>query len=658
MAKLPGYLNTQVTRQQVQGVQKTTNNNLSNAINSAVGGITQLAQVQNQMQERESRDYVIGQQNKTKVALAEQRIAIGESSATGSEYTNGLKTFIEKQKSAAIESSPTPKAAEATTKYFDSLLANEMEHAIPVAAKMNAKNTANVINESLEIGLNQTYRNPNDFEESLENAHAVIDSSDLPDNVKETAKSQYQEKLMTQKLLGVINKDPRQAVKDINSGAYDSIEPNKLNQITEAAKGQSEALTRQEEINRNKYRQAQEAQRNADNARVQSDLEIGVSRGEFGYIEIEKAFESGVITPSKRTSLTKSVDSQVRSMENKNDNIEKVTALVESGMPLSYRDTEQKGWVDDYYANMPDSVKSEPNAIASLVKSTKVIPSQVETALNAGIKGSVTQTIAASDLISRMNEQSPEVIAQLPSDTKTMGIAISRLVAGGVEPAKAVELANNSVYNTTPEFKSVLKAQLPETTVVRKKAAAFKSTIKKLSPSFFTPDRTASTDRMEASFNFMADQYYLKTHDMDAATELAAADISQVWGPTWVGGKEVMTKYPIEKMYGNGEESEWIYNQLEAEAHEAGATGKISLQSDPTTARSSSPSYVVMEEKDGVMIPFYKDGILQTFTPDYNLTPEKKAADKAKTDAMEKARKVSAYKAGNLKNYSNYGIPQ
>lgn len=657
MAKLPQY-RQQVQQQAVQGVQKSVDNSLPGAINKAAQGASQLMQVQAQMQAREARDYVINQQNDTSVALARERLNISQTAKTGSEYTGGIKTFIEKQKEIAMEKAPTQKASDSVGMYYNNLMAKELEQAIPVAAKMNAKNTATAINNSLEIGLNQTYRNPADFEESLANADAIIDSSDLPPNVIETAKAQYKEKLMTQKALGTINLNPKQAVKDIEAGAYDSLDPDTLNRLTSSAKSQSEALDRQTEINKQKAIQKQRAEQEAVNAQAQSNLEIGVSRGEFGYLEIEKAYESGVITPSKRTALTKSVDSQMQLMGTKNNNIEKVTALVESGMPLSYRDTEQKGWVDDYYENMPDSVKSEPNAIASLVKSTKVIPSQVETAINAGIKGSVTQTVAAADLISRMNEQSPEVIAQLPSDTKTMGITVSRLIAGGVEPAKAVELANNSIYNTTPEFRSVLKAQLPETTVVRKKSAAFKSTIKKLSPSFFTPDRTASTDRMEASFNFLADQYYLKTHDMDAATELAAADISQVWGPTWVGGKEVMTKYPIEKMYGNGEESEWIYNQLESEAHEAGATGKISLQSDPTTARSSNPSYVVMEEKDGVMIPFYKDGILQTFIPDYSLTPEKKAADKAKTDAMEKARKVSKYKTGDLKNYSNYGIPQ
>lgn len=655
MAKLPSY-RQQVQQQAVQGVQKSVDNSLPGAINQATQGLSQLAQVQGQMQAREARDYVINQQNETSVALAQERLNISQSAKTGSEYTNGIKAFIEKQKSTAMEKAPTPKASESAGMYYNNLMAKELEQAIPVAAKMNAKNTAKVINDSLEIGLNQTYRNPSDFDESLVNAEAVIDSSDLPDNVKDTAKAQFKEKLMTQKLLGTINLDPKQAVKDIDSGAYDSLDPNQLNQISSSAIAQSEAQDRQAEINRQKVIQQQRAEQEAINSQVQSNLEIGVSRGEFGFVEIEKAYSTGVITPEKRTSLVKQVDAQIRKMETANNNIIQVSAAIEAGIPLDYRDKNQKDAVDNYYNNMPKEVRSDPNAVAALIRDTKVIPTIVESSINAGLKGNVTQVVASSDLVARMNEAAPEVVAQLPADTKAMGITVSRMVAAGVDPAKAVELANNSIYNTPKEMKDVLKSQLSLPDSVTKKSSGFESAVDKISPSFFTPDRTASMDRMEASFNFTVDQYYLKTHDIDAAMELATTDISKVWGSTWVNGKETMTKYPVEKMYANGKEAPWIYKQLNSEMKELGVEGKITLQADSITAREKKPSYIIMTEQDGAMIPYLRDGILQRFTPDFDSTPEKKEAEKQKAKSMEQARRAQDYVTGDFRYKTEYGV--
>lgn len=655
MAKLPIY-NQQVTRRAVQGVQKSVDNSLAEGVNKFTQGAMQYAQVQNQMQAREARDFVIGQQNETSVALAERRQSLSESSKTGSEYTDGLKEFIETQKSAALENAPTPKAAESAAQYYNNLMSKELEQAVPVAAKMNAKRTATVINESLEIGLNQTFRNPGDFEESLANATAVIDSSDLPDNVKETAKAQYTEKLSTQKLLGIINQDPKQAVKDIESGNYDSLDPDTLNQLTSSAHMQSEALDKQNKINAEKQAQKLRAEQEAINARATSDLEIGVSRGDFGLVEIEKAYNTGMITPDKRTSLTKQVDSLVEKQVKANNSIVQVSAAIEAGQPLDYRNKDHKSAVDSYYANMPEDSRNDPNAIAGLVKSTKVIPTIVESALNAGLKGSVTQVVQSADLLSRMNEQAPEVIAQLPEDTKAVGIMVSRLVASGVDQAKAVELANNSVYNTSRELKDVLKTQLTQSDVISKKSTGFSDAIDKISPSFFSPERTASMDRMEANFNYAVDQYYLKTHDIDTAMKLATTDISKVWGSTWINGKETLSKYPIEKMYGNGEESPWIYNQLKAEMKELGVEGKISLQADSITAREKQPSYIIMTEQDGVMIPYLQNGIVQRFTPDFNSTPEKAEAEQQKVKAMEQAKRAEKYVAGDFRYKTEYGV--
>lgn len=655
MARLPQYTQ-QITKKAVSAPQLTTENNMGEAIGQFAQGAASLLNVQSQMQQREARDYVIANQNSTSVGFAEEKLTLSQTALTGSEYTTGVKTYIENQKTIALENAPSPKAAEATGKYYDALLSKELEQSIPVAARMNASNTAKVITESLEIGLNQTYRNPSDYQSSLDSSIAVIDSSDLPENVKEDAKAQYQEKLITQKLLGVININPKQAVKDIESGEYDSIDPSTLNQITSSARSQSEAVDRQAEINKQKDIQENEAARASFNAEAQSNLEIGVSRGEMGYVEIDKAYTTGMITPEKRTQLVKSVDAQIEGGKKRNNSIVQVGAAIDAGQPLDYRNTDHKTAVDDYYMNMPEESRANPDAVVSLIKSTKVIPSVVESSLNAGLKGSVEQVVAASDLVARMNAQTPETLSQLPTDTKAMGVMVSRLVGSGVSPAKAVELANNSIYNTTKEQKEVLKSQLNQKNLVSKKQSGFKSAVKKISPSWFMPSRTPSMDRMEASHSYLTDQYYLMTHDIDTAMTLATTDISSVWGSTWVNGKEQMSKYPVEKMYGNGEETDWIYNQLKTELKSIGVEGKYSLQSDSITSREDAPSYIIMTEQDGTMMPLMIDGTIQRYTPDFASTPEKVEADKQKERAMAAARVAEKYVVGEFRYKTKYGV--
>lgn len=656
MAKLPGYYDRQVTRGQVKAPQITNENNLGQAVSQFAQGVSQLGAVQAQMQAREARDYVINNQNKTTVALAQEKLNMYDTASTGSEYTEGVSSFIETQKAAALENSPTPKAAEATGQYYDALMAKEMENSIGVAAQMNATNTANAVNESLEIGLNQTYRDPSTYKDSLANAEAIIDTSDLAPNVKDSVKQQYQEKLMTQQLLGVINQDPRQAVKDIESGKYDALDPSSLNQISSSAKAQSLALDKQDEQDRLHAEQVRLAEQSSMNSKAQSDLEIGISRGELGYVEIEKSYSTGTITPEKRTQLVKQVDARIEKMNKTNKDIINVSAAIEAGTPLDYRNTDHKSAVDSYYANMPIETRSDPNAIALLVKSTKIIPSSVETQLNAGLKGNTEQVVASSDLVARMNEQAPNTVAQLPQDTKAMGMMVSRLVSSGVNQAKAVELSNNAIYNTTPELKEVLKLQLNQKNLISKKQSGFSDAVNKISPSFWKPDRTDSMDRMEANYNYVVDQYYVMTHDIDAANELAATDISEVWGSTWVNGKEVMSKYPVEKMYGNGEETPWIYKQLKGELKSLGIEGKSSLQADSITSRETAPSYIIMNEQDGVMVPLMINGAVQRYTPDFSITPEKVEAEKQKQSSMEQARRAESYVSGDFRYKTEYGV--
>ena len=242
MAKLPQYTQ-QVTRRATQAPQLTNQNNLGEAVGKFAQGASQLASVQADIQRREARDYVISNQNKTSVALSQEKSNLADTATTGSEYTDGVKTFIEKQKAAALENSPTPRAAEATGKYYDALTAKELENAIPKAANINAINTANVQADALRLGFNAALQDPNEYESSLEDGAVLIGMSDLPENKKESAIKKYDNELSYYRFKGQIRDNPSLALNELESGDWNSrLDPNQLEALTREAMQQVKSV--------------------------------------------------------------------------------------------------------------------------------------------------------------------------------------------------------------------------------------------------------------------------------------------------------------------------------------------------------------------------------------------------------------------------------
>ncbi len=643
MAKLPQYQRQVIERQSSAGAAPV-DTSMAQALGQAAQGLGAFAKAQQVMIQREARDYTLNSQNQTAVGLTAEKERLSSESASGKEYLDGVKTYIDTQRSIAMEKAPSERAANSVKEYYDSLEANEIQRAIPVAAKMTAQQTASAIKTNLNILTNQTYRDPTSYQQNLEQGTKTILESDLDENLKNKAVAEYTNQLNVQRVQGITTLDPKSALNALQSGQYDeTLTPQQLTSLTESAERQVAAEERQREIDaKTRISEAQKVE-SAKNAVLQSELEIGISRGEAGYAEVERAFEAGVITPAKRTQLTLSIDKRVEAQEKLNIGIAGVSAAINGGQPLDYTNTDHQKAVDAYFGAMPDK---SIGSIVTVVSSTKVIPTQVKTALNSNLRGNTEQRVEAANTLAILNENAPEVVASLPADTKAMGIGISRLVAAGVDPGRASDLVFNSVYNTTKEQKEVLKTQLTQKDMVSKKRSGFTKSINKISDSFFSPKRTPSMNAMEAEFNTAVNDYYLLTHDVDTAIELASTDVSKVWGTTWVDGKERVMKYAPEKIYGNGKKSEWIYKQLGSELSEIGVTGKYTLQADATTAREDRPSYMIMTESDGIMIPLMIDGQIQRYTPDFSITEDAKLLEQQKVESIEKARNQEAILKG------------
>ena len=242
MAKLPQY-RQQVVEQQFSPGAAPVDRSMSQALGQAAQGLSQFAKAQDVMMQREARDYTIQAQNKMTVGLESERVRLTNEAATGSEYIEGLEAYITQAKQVALDSAPNQKAADLATEYFDSLLSNEKARAIPVAAKMNAQNTAAITKEALQIGFNETQRDPDSYEQNVQKGALIIQTSDIPESQKEDAIRAYRNESTWYRFKGMVSDDPVRAKSELESGDWDHmLTPEQQSQLTNAANQQIKSL--------------------------------------------------------------------------------------------------------------------------------------------------------------------------------------------------------------------------------------------------------------------------------------------------------------------------------------------------------------------------------------------------------------------------------
>ncbi|AUR93057.1 coil containing protein [Vibrio phage 1.182.O._10N.286.46.E1] len=243
MAQLPGYQQRKIVEQQATPGAAPVDRSMSRALSGVGQGLAQFAQVQNTLEEREARDYTIKSQNEMTVGLEAERLRLTNESTTGSQYVDGIDGYINTAKQKALEAAPNQKAADLTSEYFDSLLARENAKAVPVAAKMNAQNTAAVTKEALQISFNETQRSPVSYTENLEKGALIIATSDIPESEKERSIKAYESELAWYRFSGMVSDNPQQAKNELESGDWDAIlPPNQMANLISKADQQIESV--------------------------------------------------------------------------------------------------------------------------------------------------------------------------------------------------------------------------------------------------------------------------------------------------------------------------------------------------------------------------------------------------------------------------------
>jgi hypothetical protein len=351
---------------------------------------------------------------------------------------------------------------------------------------------------------------------------------------------------------------------------------------------------------------------------------------------------------------------------------------------MDWKDKKQVEAVDHYYETAigPGLSPEAVNQTAQLVKSTAIVPTQARVMIRSFARaGTPEYAVLAAELVSRINETSPQALATIPADERAFSLMVTQAVNAGMDRVQAVDLARERVYRTDPALQEKLKAVTDDKEFRKHNLETLNKQIDKNFDTLFRrqPDAPKA---MQGEFDNLTKLYYTKTQDEIQARTLAWRDLMHVWGVTDVnpGGKQMM-KYSPEKIFWNGEPNNWMRKQLEKEIEpylakqpdvivaftEKGAappppkndTSAVRIVADEITARARIPSYAVMRQRtDGLFEPVLDDKNRPArWTPDFASTPEgrERAAEQKKVIEEAQRRRQLAIEAAKAGVGARYG---
>jgi hypothetical protein len=449
-------------------------------------------------------------------------------------------------------------------------------------------------------------------------------------------------------------------------------------QHTKLTTAMDAALTRDERNNKRLFAE-QDAEKAKTQALAASNLEIGVHNGTRDETHIQQAFANDTITGPKRTELMLELQKVQKKKEEEAFNMYLVKSALMTGVPMDWKDEKQVKAVDEYYKTAigPGLSPEVINQTAQLVKSTAIVPTQARMLIRSLARsGDPEHAVMAAELVSRINETSPQALETIPQDERAFSLMVTEAVNAGMGRVQAVDLAREAIYRTDPATKEKLKAV---TNTPDFKKGNLKALNKGIDKNFDTLLRSQpdAPKAMQGEFENLTNLYYTKTQDPEQARTLAWQDLMHVWGVTDVnpGGKQ-MIKYSPEKIFGDGQPNNWMRKQLESDIEpyltkrgviaafdEKGAAAPppkadmsgVRIIADDITARAKVPSYAVMKQRtDGLFEPVLDDKNRPArWTPDFASTPQgqERAAEQKKMIKEAQRRReltIEAQKGGYL----------
>jgi hypothetical protein len=512
-------------------------------------------------------------------------------------------------------------------------------------------------------------RNPAAFDTQLALFRGNVNGFDIPPKERAEFLKKGEAQLQEGRVRGLIERDPHGTVRRLSSGEFDDsgIGATRLLALGDAA----EREARRRDV------AAEKAETQA-NARALSDLEIRVSRGEADVADVEAAYDGGAgwLKPNQRTELVKAADRVAGKVVEREAAKARVGAAVEGMGTLDPREKADRDAVDDYFVEtVVPAIQALPEEragdavemVTNFVDKAGIIPSVIKSDIRGGLRSTDAQKrVQAADTLDRLVTRNPALGQDFAQEDVALGTAIMANMRAGVEPQRAIELAETKVLKAgEPEAKKRREFLSLNAKKVREGNA--RELERQLGGSVLgnlglagTP--TASTGEMAGAYDRLVEQHYQVQGDIDIARKAALQELRQVWGVTEIGPRRWMPYAPERVYQVPGAPDGWHREQLLTDLKAGGmfdeAKGdledRVVIAATPETGRMARPAYsVLLKNENGELIPLRKpDGSMMLWRPDWAASPAAKRmeaeAEKAKREAEAKRQRVRGEKEKNL----------
>jgi hypothetical protein len=407
-----------------------------------------------------------------------------------------------------------------------------------------------------------------------------------------------------------------------------------------------------------KLRSVADKERIARSAESVSDLEIGVSRGERGYADVQAFFDNKLISGAKRTALFKEIDRQragekiVEAYDNR-----VMEALAGMRGPLDPRKGgEDRKQVNRFYdANVAPSL-AESGASMDQVAAAKadfawrtgMVPDVVQGEIRGAFRaGNAEQAREAANLLGLLEIHEPALLHDFAERDIALGKHISQLTQYGVAPDRALEMARTAQTQSQAQRNELLSQySTGGFTAENAERLVDLSGSDPWGPFGDTP----LSNQMVGEFEDLTREMFMLTGDIDVARSAAWAVLSRSWAKTEVNGAVQWMKYAPERYYAPGVDPAWIREQLVEELGPFTTSDPKpeDLQLVPSrftarTAGSGRPVYaVLLRDAEGRFAPVLDadNQAIDTYRPDYETSPAAQREREYLSGNLEEAQRA------------------
>ncbi|NTU50358.1 MAG: hypothetical protein HGA87_05680 [Desulfobulbaceae bacterium] len=382
--------------------------------------------------------------------------------------------------------------------------------------------------------------------------------------------------------------------------------------------GSMSVSARKEVLNQaERYVSMQETMRKQSVSDAVSMASLGISRGQFGYKDLEKMKPQ--LDPEQYVRLSKELDSyNAKSVESANNFGVIASALAGDQPVIDLANPAMKQDINKYYDTvvMPALQTADPNtkinAMVDFVKKVGVVPQRMLGEMKSAFRTGTADTIRFyADALAQMKESAPQAFNDIPQQDIAFGEVVADLVNTGEKPEEAVKIAKelvNPANKAVVDNRGIALKERKRDDYLKETKGLFDSWIPfigvKIDPN--TPGGAAVVDDYKKQY----DAYFKLTGNADVSRAHATNIVKGMYGVTEFNGKQVIA-HPPEKYYGiHGLDNQnWMIQQLMDDVRKDGNIP------GPAKMTNAPPAFETVQGAQGYMALKNIESAFKAITP-------------------------------------------